>query len=126
MLWTLQQFAHSTVFYSGFLSLHFVMTVRWGWKQEDVGRKLEPWLHTRILLFSTIASSTVAAMKSYGPLTLGPGCWVKDYPEGCYDYPTTWCNMAIGTTFAAIPVVAMLILLIVRNLLSYCYRLPKL
>ena len=121
MLGTLQQLALSTVWYSGLLSLYFVMTVRWGWKQEDFGRKVEPWWHVGIWLFSIITSFTGAVMGFYGPLNLGPGCWVKDYPEGCYEDPNMSCNLSIGFIFGGIPVTSMLLLLIADNLLLYCH-----
>jgi len=125
MVGALQQFSFSTQLYSGMLGLYFLLTVQYQWKQEDYGRRIEPWLHAFIVVFSISTAAVGAVFGFYNPLDLGPGCWVNSWPEGCgtdsWDYAGPCKSVLIAWVFGGLPSVSMLLLIVVSNLLLYCY-----
>ena len=70
--------------YTGFLSLYFLLLVRYEWKDRVIARYIEPWAHF-ISLAHPLATGIYAVVDDlYNPLRILPGfCWFSDYPPYC-------------------------------------------
>jgi hypothetical protein len=79
------QLSFSAFFYSGALSLYFLLTVRFGMKEDAFAKRIEPWLYGVSLGYPLITAMIGALVEVYHDNELGQGCWVTDYPEGCGD-----------------------------------------
>lgn len=78
-----QQFAFSAMIYNGFLSYYFLLTVRYGWKHQQLSKCIEPCMHGISIGFPLVTATVGAVKGFYHEVELGPGCWISDYPEGC-------------------------------------------
>lgn len=73
------QFAYfSSIFYTAGLSLNFLFSVKYGWKEEDLKSRLEPYIHGIAVLvpFSLATSAWVFDMMNPSALF----CYVNVYP----------------------------------------------
>eukprot|EP00980_Cylindrotheca_fusiformis_P012928 scaffold3234_cov56-Cylindrotheca_fusiformis.AAC.3 len=116
MLGALTQFGFSTQLYSGLLSFYFLLTVRFGVKEKTFGKAL-PYCHGIIVLWSVTTAITGIIIGVYGPIGVGPGCWVAgddECSENCI-------HPLVGSIFGAIPSILMMVSIIINNLLLYCH-----
>jgi hypothetical protein len=68
------------------LSFYYILTIRFGMKDEAFARKIEPLFHVVILGFPTITAMIGVANDMYGEVNVGAGCWLavnKDCDEEC-------------------------------------------
>ena len=109
-----QQIGLGTVAYNGMLSFYFLLTVRYGWREEHFIKKwklpLSSWfppsclcchtyqgiisvdrvMHLLAAGFPFVGAVVGLAYGFYGPSDIGPGCWINDYPRNCgYDIGET-------------------------------------
>jgi hypothetical protein len=123
----------SQIIYFGVLSYYYLFTVRFGWRSRDFARWVEPPMHLVAVgwpLATAIAGSVVGV---YDELDLDSGCWIDNYPRGCYDDCTDidepkgcyddctsgtmgWVAMGMWFVFVLISVV-------VNNVVIYVYVL---
>eukprot|EP00980_Cylindrotheca_fusiformis_P006830 scaffold1429_cov110-Cylindrotheca_fusiformis.AAC.2 len=114
MLGALTQFGFSAQLYSGLLSFYFSLTVRFGVKEKTFEKAL-PYCHGMIAAWSLTTAITGVVVGKYGPIGVGPGCWVAG-DDDC----TENCNYAlVGWIFGGIPSMLMLLSITVNNLLLY-------
>eukprot|EP00980_Cylindrotheca_fusiformis_P022023 scaffold8910_cov102-Cylindrotheca_fusiformis.AAC.2 len=114
MLGALTQFGFSAQLYSGLLSFYFLLTVRFGVKEKTFGKAL-PYCHGIILLWSVTTAITGIVIGVYGPIGVGPGCWVagdNECVENCI-------HGLVGWIIGGIPSMLMLLSITVNNLLLY-------
>ena len=79
----LLQFSYSTLLYNMMLSFYFVLTARFGVKNDVFSRRIEPMMHITCLGFPLATAIAGVAMGIYNEMELGQGCWINDYPENC-------------------------------------------
>jgi hypothetical protein len=75
--------ALTSIFYNGSLTVFFLMVVRFGWKEDYIKRKVEPWLHGIPLLFGWSTAIAGIPLQLYN--AFGWTCWINTYPPGCTD-----------------------------------------
>jgi hypothetical protein len=96
------------------------MTVRYGVKRQVMAKKYEPWMHFGVVFFFLATATMGASIGLYNELDLGPGCWIRDYPKGCYE--TGGCTgHYFGWVFTGLPSLLTLFSVILNNLVIYCY-----
>lgn len=93
----LSNFTYISLFYSGFLVLHFlVCTLSRQRYSSNSGRhnieRFEPLLHTVPWLFVTTTTFAGLFMGLYNPSPLSIGCWIAPSPFGCQDDPDIECT----------------------------------
>ena len=76
------QLSLSTVFYNGFLSVYYLLVIKYGWKEERIRRyRLGTIIHFVSLSVGIITASAAASMQLLNPV--GYGCWIGAVPMGC-------------------------------------------
>jgi hypothetical protein len=123
MLGFIGQLTFATYFYIGLLSLHFVLTIRYGWTDRRFARQVEPLGHVLCLGYPVITAMAGVIVGFYGQQELGPGCWVNSYPENCGDDPSEsgeycWSNL-IAWIIGGIPIFILFPTVIISNVLIY-------
>lgn len=104
----------SAFFYSGSLSLFYLLTVRFGKTDRYIQRYVEPWMHIVSIGWPLIGAIVPLALGMYGEVTMGTGCWIVD-PEDCdpcYGPLTGWLT-------GGGPVLLVIAFLVVSNLTIY-------
>lgn len=118
MLGAFSQFGFSAHLYSGLLSFYFLLTVKFGMREEQFQQKYERWCHGIILIFSVSTAIAGIFLKVFRPMIVAPGCWVSAPPEGCSeDCP----EESIAWIFGGIPSMLMLLCTTISNMLLYCH-----
>ena len=114
----LTQLGFSAVLYNGFLSYYFLLTIRYGTKRQKFATRYEPWIHFFVFIFAFGTALVGAAMGFFTEVQVGMGCWVNDYPRGCYE---DCLSEEIGWVYGSVPVFFTLLSLIVNNVLVYLH-----
>lgn len=114
----LTQFSYSAFVYNGMLSFYYLLTVRYGVKRQTLAKKYEPWMHISVVGFFLATASIGAAIGLYNEIDLGPGCWIRDYPRGCYEVGGCTGHY-FGWVFTGLPTLFTLFSVIVNNLVIY-------
>ena len=70
------------VFYSGYLSFYFLLTIRFGMTAKNFARQVEPWMHGLAIVWSVGTAIFGATIGMFGPQIFISGCWVKRQPKG--------------------------------------------
>ena len=86
-LGTIAQLSVATFFYNGSMSLYFLLSIVYSTRDEFFAKRIEPWLHSFIIIFCVGTASVGAAMEFFNPVGIGMGCWVVDVPFNCGDEP---------------------------------------
>jgi hypothetical protein len=118
------QFSFSAFFYSGALSLYFLLTVRYGIKEDTFAKRIEPWLHGVSLGYPLITAMIGALVGVYHENELGQGCWVTNYPEGCGDAAegAEDCKSPlIAWIFGGLPIALILLCIAISNCFIYLH-----
>eukprot|EP00934_Nitzschia_sp_Nitz4_P000998 Nitzschia sp. Nitz4//scaffold301_size22573//18072//19286//NITZ4_008556-RA/size22573-processed-gene-0.25-mRNA-1//-1//CDS//3329547022//998//frame0 len=116
----LTQFSYSTLVYNGMLSFYYLLTVRYGIKRKEFTRKYERWMHLSVVIFFLGTATLGVSIGLYSEIDLGPGCWIRDYPRGCYEEGGCTGHF-YGWVFTALPGLASLVTVTVNNLVIFCY-----
>lgn len=114
----LTQMGFSAALYNGFLSFYYLFTVRYGMNRMIFARRYEPSIHVIAIIFSVITATLGAAKGYFSEVQVGLGCWVNDYPRGCYD---DCLSEEIGWVYGGAPIFFALLSLIVNNTLVYLH-----
>ena len=116
----LSQFSFSAVFYNCMLSYYYLLTVRFGVKRKRFAERYELPMHLLTISYFLVTAAIGVAFGMYSGLDVGFGCWVNDYPKGCFE--TGNCiSHYIGYIFGAIPTLVTFLSLIINNLVIYVY-----
>ena len=86
------QFVLAAYFYSSVLSLYFLVTIRYNWKEEKATRILEPWIHVLAWGLPLIKSSIGVAIDAINPGFSLNVCYFENYPPGCDENPNFDCR----------------------------------
>jgi len=104
------------------LSYYYLLTIRFGVKEERFARVWEPWMHALAAGWPLGTSIVGAVLGVYHEVELGNGCWINDYPEGCGDGSGEECTSPqIAWFMAGIPGFIMIVSIVVNNLVNFCY-----
>ena len=69
-------------FYNAGLSHYYLMVLRYGWTDERIAKRFEPWIHGASLLFPIGTAFAALGQDLYGPTSLG--CWIATpQPRQC-------------------------------------------
>eukprot|EP00980_Cylindrotheca_fusiformis_P011757 scaffold2799_cov117-Cylindrotheca_fusiformis.AAC.4 len=79
----LTQATHSSACYNVMLSFYFLLTARFGLKNDYIATWIEPLMHFISIGYFLGTASVGAALGVYADTSVGPGCWVNDYPRNC-------------------------------------------
>eukprot|EP00934_Nitzschia_sp_Nitz4_P001262 Nitzschia sp. Nitz4//scaffold22_size323478//10633//11970//NITZ4_000490-RA/size323478-processed-gene-0.434-mRNA-1//-1//CDS//3329542884//1262//frame0 len=114
------QFSFSAIWYNGMLSYYYLLTIRFGVKREDFGRKYEIWMHALTWIWSLGTATYGSAIGLYHELEVGFGCWTNDFPEGC-EATDSCTSYYYGWVMGALPSIFMWLSLVVNNLVIVLY-----
>lgn len=81
-----------TFLYFGALSTYYLMVVRFGIKDDYFARRIEPFIHAFIILFSIITAFVGLGNSMYGEQEIGAGCYLS--PNELCDAPCV-ANLAL-------------------------------
>lgn len=112
----LTQLGFAAVIYNMFLSFYYLLTVRFGVKRQAFAVSYEMWFHVFAIVFAVGTATVGASIGAFSEVEVGMGCWVNNWPEGCYDDCLT---EELGWLFAAGPIVFTFLALIINNVLVY-------
>ncbi|CAJ1947169.1 unnamed protein product [Cylindrotheca closterium] len=120
VLGAIGQFSWSTHLYTASLSYYFLLTVRYGMRDEVFARKLEPWIHAAIMMWSFSTASSGVVIDAYHESETSPNCWVSAKPgEDCWNDS---CGAErLAWIFGGIPNVFCLLSVTINNILLYRY-----
>ena len=77
-------FLFCTMWYSGFLSLYFLLVVRYEYEDEVLAKHAEPFAHVISLGYGLASGIYGVAANLFSPVRELPGfCWFHDYPPYC-------------------------------------------
>lgn len=76
----LLQLAIGAPLYNASLALYYVLIIRYGWTNREL-IKIEPYVHTSILLFTFGTAFGLIPLKIYNHI--GTVCWIIGKPQGC-------------------------------------------
>lgn len=74
------QLGIATPLYNGFLSIYYLLVLRYGWKEHDF-RRVERCMHAFSLIFALGTAFASLAMKLYNSANLW--CWIAPLPLDC-------------------------------------------
>ncbi|CAJ1951372.1 unnamed protein product [Cylindrotheca closterium] len=102
--------------YFGALSTYYLMVVRFGVKDEYFARRIEPFMHGFIILYSLGTAFAALGENLYGEQEIGAGCHLAPN-ESC----DSACIANLALILIGIPYVFILVLVLANNLTIYCY-----
>mmetsp|Transcript_38627 Transcript_38627/g.71394 ORF Transcript_38627/g.71394 Transcript_38627/m.71394 type:complete len:409 (-) Transcript_38627:265-1491(-) len=77
----LWQISNGTSPCNSFLSLYYVLLIRYNWSAQKIARRCERWFLGFVLVYTVGTSVAGFPLKLYNPL--GLGCWIAPYPLDC-------------------------------------------
>ena len=118
----LLQFSISALLYNSMLSFYFLVRVRLSWTETDIGRYVEPVLHSVALGFPLVSSITGLALGIFHETDVGLECYIGNYPYNCeYDPDTKCLGPQIAWALGGFPMIFTFVSLLVNNLVIYCH-----
>lgn len=116
MIGAFAQFGFSAHWYNGFLSYYFLLTARFGMREDLFEKRFEYKGHAFIFLWSIATAIAGAAAGLFNPLSVVPGCWVKTCDENgvCNSILPVWI-------FGGGPSMLMFLSILINNLILFCY-----
>jgi hypothetical protein len=76
------QFAVGTVCYNACLALYYLLVIRHGWKNDDIAKCVEPWMHFAAAGFAISTAVAGLALDIFNPF--GNVCTITAYPKLWY------------------------------------------
>lgn len=86
------QLSFAQITYNVGVVLYFLLTIRFGMKQERFAKQVEPLVHIVSILFPLIAAVVALFMKSFNPVGYGNVCYLGSYPPACSVLPGVECT----------------------------------
>ena len=110
------QFSYPSSQYFAVLSFYYILTIRFGMKDQTFAKYVEPIFHIVVLGFSSITAIIGASKGWYGEVSLGAGCWLQ-VTDGCDED----CLANRAWIYGGLPFFIALISIIVNNIWVYWY-----
>jgi hypothetical protein len=79
----LSLFVWASYLYSAEISLYFLLTIRYHWKEDRIKSVLEPWVHILPWVFPLILGSVALAFSCFNPSSVLGVCTFATYPVDC-------------------------------------------
>ena len=118
----LLQFSISALLYNSMLSFYFLVRVRLSWTETDIGRYVEPVLHSVALGFPLVSSIAGLAVGIFHETDVGLECYIGNYPYNCeYDPDTKCLGPQLAWALGGFPMLFTFVSLLVNNLVIYCH-----
>jgi hypothetical protein len=70
------QFSQAAVWYTGFLSVFFLLTIRFDFSEETMAKCMEPLFHVWSIGYPLVTGIVGLVLGAYGVLGLGHACWL--------------------------------------------------
>jgi hypothetical protein len=115
----LNQLSFSAMLYNGMLSIYFVLTARFGFKNAYIAKCVEPMMHFIAIGYPLITATSGAMLGVYGEVAAGLGCWVTNY--GCDENGENCISQVIACFYYALPALFVLGTLVANNLVIYIF-----
>lgn len=120
MIGATTQISLSSLFYCVALSFYFLATIRLGITQEQFAKKYEPWLHAFAAGYPILTATIGASLGAYSEVSVGIGCFLKDYPTGCLGNDEVECHSdTLAWIFGGVFVILCFPTLMVMNSMIY-------
>jgi hypothetical protein len=75
------QLSIGTVLYNACLALYYLLVIRYGWKDEYIAKRVEPWMHFIALAFTLCTGAAGLALDLFNPMVYT--CTITPYPPFC-------------------------------------------
>jgi len=119
------QISYSGTLYNASLSFYFLFTARFGMKNAQIARRIEPTMHIFNVGFPLITGFIGLFVGVYGEPEVGVGCWVNRYPKRCGYGPDgtdePCLSVMISWVFGAWVAMGTLVALIVNNFVIWIF-----
>jgi hypothetical protein len=79
----LSLFVWASYLYSAEISLYFLLTIRYNWKEVRIKSVLEPWVHIFPWVIPLVIGSASLALTSFNPSSVLGVCTFASYPVDC-------------------------------------------
>lgn len=79
----LSLFVWSSYLYSAEISIYFLLTIRYNWKEERIKDVLEPWVHIFPWVVPFLLGSISVALDSFNPSSVLGLCTFASFPVDC-------------------------------------------
>lgn len=124
-----QQFHFTSVWYNGMLSFYFLLSVRYGVKEDVMARRYEPVMHLLSIGYPLVTALFGAGFHMYNEVLVGHGCWIYNFPSGCVacdqidplEGETCCLSPTMAWLFAGIPTFLTFVAILVNNFLVYMH-----
>jgi hypothetical protein len=77
------QLAIGTVLYNACLALYYLLVIRYGWKNEYIAKRVEPWMHFAALAFALSTGVAGVALDIFNPIGFGFSCSITSFSPVC-------------------------------------------
>jgi hypothetical protein len=75
------QLGIGTVIYNACLAIYYLLVIRYGWKNEYIAKRVEPWMHFLAISFALSTGVVCLALDLFNPI--GNRCFIAAYPPLC-------------------------------------------
>ena len=70
------QLSQGSVWYTGYLSVFFLLTIRFDWCEETMSKCMEPFFHLWSIGYPLTTATVGLVLGAYGVLGVGHACWL--------------------------------------------------
>lgn len=116
MLGWLRQLGFSSLGYNAFLSIYFVMTLKYNISAEDFAASYEAYIHFLTIFYFLMTATAGFVFNFYSELPVGLGCWVTE--EYCFSEEHCIGKM-LSWIYGAFAILMCLMILIVCQFIIY-------
>eukprot|EP00980_Cylindrotheca_fusiformis_P003717 scaffold823_cov86-Cylindrotheca_fusiformis.AAC.4 len=118
MLGWLTQLSFAALWYNCCLSYYFVATLKYNISASDFAARFEPYIHALTVFVFFFTATVGVPFRFYGEYRLGFGCWIAEYPDGCWT--TGGCQgPLIAWFYGGIPLVFTFFSIPINNFILY-------
>lgn len=116
------QMANVPTYYTAFLSVYFLLRVRYNITDEKIQTSYEPWFHTVSLLYPLVTAVACIPLGLYNPVFIG--CHIEAYPQGCNRKSDIECERGSNAlwyswTFTMVPIFVIMATVLSSQALLY-------
>ncbi|CAB9513542.1 expressed unknown protein [Seminavis robusta] len=116
-------FAFTGLLYNAMLSYYFLLTARFGWRDEDIAKRAEIWMHLGAVIYPITCAFVFVGIGAYDEQSIGSGCWLGAYPEGCgtEEGQEPCITPLLGWISAGVPVIVGFFSILINNMIIFCH-----
>jgi hypothetical protein len=72
-----------TITYNACLALYYLLVIRYGYKNEYIAKRVEPWMHFVAVGFALSTGVASLALNIFNPIGFGYSCYITSPPPIC-------------------------------------------